>query len=43
LSTAVFAARAGRVVEPEETAVSSALSIWELATEPSLSVPDGPI
>src|ERR1700754_3090197 len=40
LSTAVFAARAGRVVEPEEDArFLSALSIRQLATEPSLSGP----
>ena len=38
LSTAVFAARAGRVVEPGEDArFLSALSIRQLATEPSLS------
>src|ERR1700756_4286903 len=40
LSTAVFAARAGRVVEPGEDArFLSALSIRQLATEPSLSGP----
>ena len=38
LSTAVFAARAGRVVEPGQDArFLSALSIRQLATEPSLS------
>src|ERR1700738_3825368 len=40
LSTAVFAARAGRVVEPGGDArFLSALSIRQLATEPSLSGP----
>ena len=40
LSTAVFAARAGRVVEPGEDArFLSVLSIRQLATEPSLSGP----
>jgi protein ImuB len=40
LSTAVFAARAGRVVEPGEDArFLAALSIRQLATEPSLSGP----
>jgi protein ImuB len=40
LSTAVFAARAGRVVEPGDDArFLSALSIRQLATEPSLSGP----
>jgi protein ImuB len=40
LSTAVFAARAGRVVEPGEDArFLSALSIRQLSTEPSLSGP----
>jgi protein ImuB len=40
LSTAVFAARAGRVVEPGKDArFLSALSIRQLATEPSLSGP----
>src|SRR5246127_3443316 len=40
LSTAVFAARAGRVVEPEDDAgFLSVLSIRQLATEPSLSGP----
>ncbi len=40
LSTAVFAARAGRVVEPGQDALFlSALSIRQLATEPSLSAP----
>src|ERR1700744_4171047 len=40
LSTAVFAARAGRVVEPgEEARFLSALAIRQLATEPSLSGP----
>ncbi|MCV7227310.1 DNA polymerase Y family protein [Mycolicibacterium komossense] len=40
LPTAVFAARAGRVIEPGEDAVFlSALSIRQLATEPSLSAP----
>lgn len=40
LSTAVFAARAGRVVEPGEDArFLSLLSIRQLATEPSLSGP----
>ncbi len=40
LSTAVFAARAGRVVEPGQDArFLSALSIRQLATEPSLSGP----
>ena len=40
LSTAVFAARAGRVVAPGEDArFLSALSIRQLATEPSLSGP----
>lgn len=40
LSTAVFAARAGRVVEPGADArFLSALSIRQLATEPSLSGP----
>ena len=40
LSTAVFAARAGRVVKPGQDArFLSALSIRQLATEPSLSGP----
>src|SRR5579884_4032228 len=40
LSTAVFAARAGRIVEPGQDArFLSALSIRQLATEPSLSGP----
>jgi protein ImuB len=40
LSTAVFAARAGRVVEPGQDArFLSTLSIRQLATEPSLSGP----
>ncbi|MGO9069332.1 DNA polymerase Y family protein [Mycobacterium sp.] len=40
LSTAVFAARAGRVVQPGEDArFLSALSIRQFATEPSLSGP----
>ncbi len=40
LPTAVFAARAGRVVEPGQDAVFlAALSIRQLATEPSLSGP----
>ncbi|WP_343710478.1 DNA polymerase Y family protein, partial [Mycobacterium sp.] len=40
LSTAVFAARAGRIVEPGADArFLSALSIRQLATEPSLSGP----
>jgi len=40
LSTAVFAARAGRVVEPGQDArFLSVLSIQQLATEPSLSGP----
>lgn len=40
LSTAVFAARAGRVVQPGEDArFLSVLSIRQLATEPSLSGP----
>ena len=40
LSTAVFAARAGRIVTPGEDArFLSALSIRQLATEPSLSGP----
>ncbi|WP_029116730.1 DNA polymerase Y family protein [Mycobacterium sp. URHB0044] len=40
LSTAVFAARAGRIVEPGKDAqFLSALSIRQLATEPSLSEP----
>ncbi len=40
LSTAVFAARAGRIVEPGRDAqFLSALSIRQLATEPSLSEP----
>ena len=40
LSTAVFAARAGRIVEPGEDAkFLSVLSIRQLATEPSLSGP----
>src|SRR3984957_17058919 len=40
LFTAVFAARAGRVVEPGEDArFLAALSIRQLATEPSLSGP----
>src|SRR6202012_2559150 len=40
LSTAVFAARAGRVVEPGEDArFLSALSIRQLATKPSLAGP----
>lgn len=40
LSTAVFAARAGRVVEPGDDArFLSVLSIRQLATEPSLSGP----
>lgn len=38
LSTAVFAARAGRIVEPgQDAAFLSGLSIRQLATEPSLS------
>src|ERR1700758_1570080 len=40
MPTAVFAARAGRVVEPGKDAVFlSALSIRQLATEPSLAAP----
>ena len=40
LPTAVFAARAGRIVEPGKDAVFlSALSIRQLATEPSLAAP----
>jgi len=40
MATAVFAARAGRVVEPSaDAAFLSALSIRQLATEPSLSGP----
>src|SRR3954462_15127956 len=40
LSTAVFAARAGRIVEPGKDAqFLSALSSWLLATEPGLSEP----
>ena len=40
MATAVFAARAGRVVEPgADAAFLSALSIRQLATEPSLSGP----
>ena len=40
LPTAVFAARAGRIVEPGEDALFlSALSIRQLATEPSLAAP----
>ncbi len=40
LPTAVFAARAGRVVEPgQDASFLSALSIRQLATEPSLSAP----
>jgi protein ImuB len=40
LPTAVFAARAGRVVEPGKDALFlSALSIRQLATEPSLAAP----
>jgi protein ImuB len=40
LSTAVFAARAGRIIKPGEDAkFLSALSIRQLATEPSLSGP----
>ena len=40
LPTAVFAARAGRIVEPGQDAVFlSALSIRQLATEPSLAAP----
>ncbi|MBL7508023.1 DNA polymerase Y family protein, partial [Escherichia coli] len=40
LSTAVFAARAGRIVEPGGDArFLSLLSIRQLATEPSLSGP----
>ncbi|WP_163756530.1 DNA polymerase Y family protein [Mycobacterium botniense] len=40
LSTAVFAARAGRIVAPgEDVPFLSALSIRQLATEPSLSGP----
>src|SRR5829696_984269 len=40
LATAVFAARAGRVVEPGKDALFlSALSIRQLATEPSLAAP----
>jgi protein ImuB len=40
LSTAVFAARAGRIVEPGgDAAFLSALSIRQLATEPSLAAP----
>ncbi len=40
LSTAVFAARAGRIVEPGKDALFlSALSIRQLATEPSLAAP----
>lgn len=38
LSTAVFAARAGRIIEPgQDAAFLSGLSIRQLATEPSLS------
>jgi protein ImuB len=41
LPTAVFAARAGRIVEPGKDALFlSALSIRQLATEPSLTAPD---
>ena len=40
LSTAVFAARAGRIIEPGKDALFlSALSIRQLATEPSLAAP----
>ena len=40
LPTAVFAARAGRIIEPGKDAVFlSALSIRQLATEPSLAAP----
>jgi len=40
LATAVFAARAGRIVEPHgDAAFLAALSIRQLATEPSLSAP----
>ena len=40
LSTAVFAARAGRIVEPgADAAFLSGLSIRQLATEPSLAAP----
>ena len=40
LPTAVFAARAGRIIEPGNDAVFlSALSIRQLATEPSLAAP----
>ncbi|KUI48675.1 DNA polymerase [Mycobacterium sp. GA-1199] len=40
LPTAVFAARAGRIVEPGQDALFlSALSIRQLATEPSLAAP----
>lgn len=40
LPTAVFAARAGKVVEPgQDAAFLSPLSITELSTEPSLSAP----
>lgn len=40
LATAVFAARAGRIVEPGgDAAFLSALSIRQLATEPSLAAP----
>ena len=40
LPTAVFAARAGRIVEPgADAAFLAGLSIRELATEPSLAAP----
>src|SRR5689334_24684726 len=40
LATAVFAARAGRIIDPGKDAVFlSALSIRQLATEPSLAAP----
>lgn len=40
LPTAVFAARAGRIIEPgQDAAFLSALSIRQLATEPSLAAP----
>jgi protein ImuB len=40
LATAVFAARAGRIIEPGKDALFlSALSIRQLATEPSLAAP----
>ena len=40
LSTAVFAARAGRIIEPgQDAAFLSGLSIRQLATEPSLAGP----